>query len=355
MHRRQVIRLLGLSLLSRARWGETHPLGGLASALEIGSAPIVKASRLMMGNVNVTITAVAEDRPAAQRAVSAAFSEMQRLEALLSFYRSESDVSRLNQAAGHHPVRVSPDVFNIINRALEVTHLTDGAFNIALGSISKRWDFLGQPSIPTALERDRLRALSHPEDIVLDPHRQEIFLRKPGMQLDLGGIGKGFMAQRARDTLRQGGIQAGIVANAGDLVLFGTRPDGQPWRIGVQHPRHKGKMLAALELTDCAVSTSGDYERFFTHEGVMYHHILDTRTLLPARDCQSVTVIGRDATLVDALATGIFVLGPSSGLQLLERSRLGEGMIIDRMGRTSISPSLEAKVVLYEPMQHAQP
>jgi thiamine biosynthesis lipoprotein len=190
---------------------------------------------------------------------------------------------------------------------------------------------------------------------VLDPHRQEIFLRQPDMKLDLGGIGKGFMAQRACETLRQRGIQAGVVANAGDLVLFGTKPDGRPWRIGVQHPRHPGKMLAALELTDCAVSTSGDYERFFTRDGVMYHHILDASTLLPARDCQSVTVIGRDATLVDALATGIFVLGPSPGLQLLERTRLGEGIIIDRQGRTSISPSLEAKVILDESIPHTQP
>ena len=355
MHRRQVIRLLGLSLLSGARWGETHSLDGLTGALESDETRIVKASRLMMGNVTVTMTAVAEDRHDAHRAISAAFTEMQRLEALLSFYRPESDLSRLNRAAGHRAVRVHPDVFDIIQRALEVTRLTDGAFNIALGHMSKRWDFLGQPSIPTAMERDQLRALSHSEDIVLDPHRQEIFLRQPGMQLDLGGIGKGFMAQRACAILRQAGMQAGIVANAGDLVLFGTRPDGRRWRIGVQHPRHKGQMLAALELTDCAVSTSGDYERFFTHAGVMYHHILDANTLLPARDCQSVTVIGRDATRVDALATGIFVLGPSPGLQLLERTRLGEGIIIDSQGRTSISPSLEAKVILYETTQHAQP
>ena len=346
MQRRQALRLLGLALLSSARWGEAHPLASSTRMAAATGGHLSKASRLMMGNVTVALTVAAADPQQAQGAMAAAFAEMQRLEALLSVYRPESELSRLHQAAGRQAVRVSPEVFDLVKRGLEITHLTAGAFNLALGPILKRWSFLERPAIPTPQERAQLHALTHPDDIVLDPERREIFLRKPGMRLDPGGIGKGFMAERARAILRQWGILAGIVASAGDLVLFGRKPDGQPWRIGVQHPRQSEKTLAYLELTDCAISTSGDYERFFTQDGVMYHHILDTDTLLPARACQSVTVIGPDGALADALATGIFVLGPTPGLRLLEGAQLGEGIIVDAVGRTSASPALEAKVVL---------
>jgi thiamine biosynthesis lipoprotein len=134
------------------------------------------------------------------------------------------------------------------------------------------------------------------------------------------------------------------VATAGDLVVFGRKPDGSPWKVGVQDPRHPDRAMASMELTDCAVSTSGDYERFFTRDGVIYHHILDPETLFPARECRSVTVIGDHGLYADALSTGAFVMGPERGMALLNRTGLGKTIMIDGRGGVSVSAGLESRV-----------
>src|SRR3989442_7028273 len=163
----------------------------------------------------------------------------------------------------------------------------------------------------------------HYRRIHLDAARRTVFLEKPGMRIDIGGIGKGFAAEKAAAVMREIGATGGLVAVAGDFRVFGRRADSTAWPIGIQHPREPGKILATLDATDEAVSTSGDYERYFMQDGVRYHHILDPKTLQPARLCQSVTIIAPDATTTDALATGVFLIGPARGLSLAHRLRLG--------------------------------
>jgi thiamine biosynthesis lipoprotein len=262
----------------------------------------------------------------------------------LSLFNPASEVSRINRAAGQHPTPVSFETWEVISRGLEIGRLTDGGFNLVLGAASQRWSFLDKKHVLAPAEVDELKPESHLEDVILDERRQAVWLRKPGMVIDLGGIAKGYISERAKKVLLEHGFASGIVASSGDLVIFGTKPGGRSWKVGVQHPRKPGDTMASMELKDCAISTSGDYERFFTRDGVIYHHILDPETLYPARECQSVTVVANHGLFADALSTGAFVMGPEKGLAVLAQTGLGQAIVIDDRGGISVSPQLEARV-----------
>lgn len=345
MNRREVLKLLGLTVVNLS-FGGRHAWAALNGAAE-GEAEIVRGSRVMMGNVPVTISAVASDRNQAREAIASAFAEMERIERLLSVFIPESEFSRINAAAGEGPVRIRFETIEIIRRGKEIARLTGGAFDMAMGPAIASWDFLGKRHVPTPEEIAGLKPLCRSEGISIDEAKQEVSLQKKGMALDPGGIGKGYLAERGKQVLFKHGITSGIIASAGDLVLFGARPDGTPWRVAVQHPRHRDATIATLILTDCAVSTSGDYERFFTKDGVTYHHLLDPKTMLPARECQSVTVISEEGTAADAVATGAFVMGPTRGMALLDGSKNGNGIVIDRNGGVQISDALVERVKLH--------
>jgi thiamine biosynthesis lipoprotein len=205
------------------------------------------------------------------------------------------------------------------------------------------WDVLDHPHVPSDRELEAIRPLIHGGRVQVDASAGEVFLTHTGMKLDPGGIGKGSLTERAKGVLIDHGMRGGLIAAAGDIVVFGRRPDDSPWRIGVHHPRRKDALLATLDLTDTAISTSGDYERFFIKDGVRYHHILDPETLSPARRTRSVTVISPDGARADALATGAFVLGPKRGLDLLHAQNL-QGIVIDDQGGLHASPALKEKV-----------
>ncbi len=343
MNRREVLKLLGLTVVNLS-FGGRHAWAALTGE---GKTEIVRGTRVMMGNVPVTISAVASDRAQAREAIAAAFAEMERIERLLSVFIPESEFSRINAAAEEGPVRVSSETIEIIRRGKEIARLTGGAFDMAMGPAIASWDFLGKRHVPTPEEIAALKPLCRSEEISIDEAKQEVALQKKGMALDPGGIGKGYLAERGKQLLLKNGITSGIIATAGDLVLFGARPDGAPWRVAIQHPRDRDATLATLNLTDCAVSTSGDYERFFTKDGVTFHHLLDPKTMLPARECQSVTVISEEGTAADAVATGAFVMGPTRGMALLDGSKNGNGIVIDRNGGVQISEALVARVKLH--------
>ncbi len=344
MTRRDILRLFSVTLLGCKAMGNTAAFAFSSSDIEKTRFEFAKGSSVMMGNVSVSITAVTQDRQRAKQAIEAAFTKMKELERLLNFYDSRSEISQINAAAGQYPVAVSSEVMEVISQAMYVSRLTKGAFNLALGPTNTLWDFLKTQHVPSQAERVGLLPSTIFEHIVLDDVAQTVFLTKPKMRIDCGGIGKGFMAEKAKHVLMTYGVSAGIIAAAGDVLLFGNKPNGQGWRVGIQHPRNPDEHIASLDLTDTVVSTSGDYERFFMKDGIMYHHLLDPTTLLPARACQSVTVIGVRGALTDALATGVFVMGPEEGLKLLANASLGEAVIVDERGRTSISPTLEDRV-----------
>jgi thiamine biosynthesis lipoprotein len=182
--------------------------------------------------------------------------------------------------------------------------------------------------------------------IVLDKARSVVELGKKGMLMDLGAIAKGYAADRAVEALKKQGIRAGLVAVAGDIKAFGLKPDGKPWRVGIRNPRQKGKddeILATVEIRDLAISTSGDYERFFIVDGERFHHILDPGTGYPARGCQSVSVMAKDAVSTDSFSTAVFVLGPRKGMELLERLGM-EGMIVDREGKMHFTRGMKERL-----------
>jgi thiamine biosynthesis lipoprotein len=281
---------------------------------------VYKDTRVIMGTY-VSITAVAEGATdeAARAAVSAAFDEITRVDLLMSTYKPESQLSQVNRMAGMRPVRVDRELIDTVEDALYVSRLTGGAFDPTVGPLVRLWKIgSDEARIPDKEETDSARKLVDYSQVEVNRTRQTIYIRKKGMSIDLGGIAKGYAADRAVAALKARGIRGGIVAVAGDIKLFGSREDGKPWNIGIQHPREKDGLLCTLTLHDAATSSSGDYERYFIKDGVRYHHILDPRTGRPARGLISVTVIARDSWLADGMATGLFVMGPDKGYKLAE-------------------------------------
>ena len=293
----------------------------------------------------VSVTVSADNEASGQSALNAAFGEMERIAGLLNFYSDASEISRVNRQAGISPVAVSPETLEIIRKALTVAALTEGAFDVTVGPVVKLWDFKNavipdRPALIKALSTVGYRK------ILLDEAQGTVYLTQKGMQIDLGGILKGYAADRAVEVLRKNGISSGIVAVGGEVKAFGRRPGGEYWNVGIKNPRQKGpddEILATVRLSEQAISTSGDYEKFFNKNGNLYHHILDPRTGFPSPGCRSVTIVTRESALADALATGIFVLGPQRGLAVLEENGF-DGVIVDEHGSIHVTAALKDSV-----------
>ncbi len=316
----------------------------ISGCVSTGSGPpMIKRAQMHMGTL-VTITATAPSEAVAQQAVAAGFREIHRLEEILSTWIPASDLSRVNAAAGREPVRVAPEAFLLIERSLEMAALTEGGFNIAVGPAVEAWSVTERAHIPAADELAGLKPLVDLGQVRLDEQAGTVFLARPGMRIDVGGIGKGFAADRAAASMQEAGATAGVVALSGDIKTFGRTPAGERFRFGIQHPRKEGAVLASLELENEAISTAGDYERYFERDGVRYHHILDPRTLQPARQCRSVTVIAAEGTVADGLDTGIFVMGPDRGMALVERLPDVEAVIVDDAGKVLVSSGLKSRL-----------
>ncbi|WNM61699.1 FAD:protein FMN transferase [Candidatus Nitrospira neomarina] len=307
---------------------------------------LVKRSQMLMGTV-VFVTAVGADEKIAQRAVKAGLDEIRRLEELLSTWISTSELSRVNAAAGRKSIQVSQETFEVLTRSLEVAKLTQGGFNIALGPAVNAWDVSGEGHVPSQEKLEALRPQIELSNVQLDETTRSVWLRRPGMSIDVGGIGKGYAADLAARVMRTAGATAGVVALSGDIKTFGRMPDTQRFVFGIQHPRkEQGQVLGRIELEDEAVSTAGDYQRYFMKDGVRFHHILDPKTLHPAQGCQSVTVIAKDGVMADGLDTGIFVMGPDKGMALIESLPDVEGVIVDREGTVLVSSGLKNRLSL---------
>ncbi|MGE4342832.1 MAG: FAD:protein FMN transferase [Geoalkalibacter sp.] len=289
----------------------------------------VRRSRLLLGTV-VEITALGPDRDLLEGAVSDAFDEMERIEQLMSPHIEGSDVARLSKAETPQPV--SPETAEVLRLGLQLAAQSDGAFDLTLGRLKELWGIEGEnPQVPDRESvEEALRGIG-PQALRLEASL--VVKSSPDLQLDLGGIAKGYAVDRAIFLLADAGIEFASVNAGGDLRLLGDRGGERPWRIGIQHPRDSQRLLATLEVTDVAVVTSGDYERYFEHEGRRYHHLFDPRTGYPATACRSVTVVAPCAMLADALATALFVLGPEQGMSLLQLYPDAEALIVDSSGK----------------------
>jgi len=304
---------------------------------------VVKRAQMQMGTL-VSITVVARNEAVAHAAATAGFAEIRRLEGLLSTWISTSELSWVNASAGIKPIHVSTETLTVVHRAMQAAEMTDGGFNIAIGPAIEAWSVTDGQRIPKESELDALRPLVDLQAVHIDVRKQTIYLDKAGMRIDVGGIGKGYAADQAVEALRRAGAIAGVVALSGDIKTFGRLPGGKRFPVGIQHPRKDGSVLAWIDLQDEAISTAGDYERFFERDGVRYHHILDPRTLQPARGCQSVTVVAREGIWADGLDTGIFVMGVELGMQLVEALPDVEAIIVDSDGHLHVSSGLQGRI-----------
>jgi thiamine biosynthesis lipoprotein len=319
-----------------------------AAAPSPGTAHIVERARVTMGS-ELRLTAWTSDETTALAAFDAVFAEFDRLDKLLSVWKEGSDVLRINAAAGDHPVPVSADTRDVLVAAHQLSDITGGTFDVTFGALSGLWKFDHDQDnqIPDPVVVERQRRLVNYRDLVVDQHAGTAFLKKKGMRVHLGGIGKGFAIDRSNEIMRSRGVTNYMIQAGGDLFVAGLRGD-RPWRLAIRDPRgSKERIFATLELTNGTFSTSGDYERFFMKDGHRYHHIIDPATGNPAQNgCRSVTIVTNRATVAEGVSKGAFILGPEKGMELIERLPDVEGVIVSDKNKVLISSGLEGKVTI---------
>ena len=300
---------------------------------------LFKKASLSMGTVFET-TIYAPDKYIAEKTFNKVFQEINRLDYLMSNYKKESVLSELNRNASAEPTNCNKELASVIEQSLQYSDITDGAFDITIGPLMKKWGFFkkkgripGKEELESALESVSYKSIIIEEKTIKSLAKnpgtvKTVFFKNPGTQIDLGGIGKGYAVDRAISVLKQNGINSALINFAGNIYTFGTPPGKDSWVIGLQHPRESEGILGTFEIKDKAVSTSGDYENFFTIEGKRYSHIIDPRTGNPVKGIVSVTIVTGNATRADALSTGIFVLGLTKGIELIEQLSDVEGIIV---------------------------
>lgn len=281
----------------------------------------------LMGT-RITVLLWHEDAEAGDAAVRAAIDEIARIERLMSTYMEDSRISAINREAHLAPVPAGDELYGLIERALEVSALTGGRFDITYDSVGRHYDFReGRKPDADTIERE-LENIDY-RFVTLDPETKSVAFAREGVRINLGGIAKGYAVERAVAVLRGRGIEHASVTAGGDTRLLGDRR-GRPWVAGIQDPRNeKDIAVVKLPLQDEAMSTSGDYERYYIEDGVRYHHIISPSTGRSASAVQSVTVVGPDATMTDALSTSVFVMGVEEGLALIESIEGFDAIVID--------------------------
>jgi thiamine biosynthesis lipoprotein len=326
----------------------------LASAAPFSEPEKVDFQDVAMGT-NVHFIAYSNARVSSAQiksAITAALTEMRRLEALMSEWRDDSEVGKINLSPDQW-VSVGPETFSVISRALDEGKASGGAFDITFQALSGVWKFGSaadaQPKLPAKSEIDRLKKLVDYRVVQLDPAQRAVRIPKDH-KIGLGGIAKGYIVDRAASMLEQAQIRDFLVQAGGDLFGSGRKPDGSAWVSGIQDPRGpQGTFFASIELTDHAFSTAGDYARSYVIGNRRYHHIIDPHTGYPATASRSVTVWADDATTADAVDDAVFILGPEAGLKLVEATPGVGVVIVDRHNKVWVSPRLEGKVHIMAP------
>jgi thiamine biosynthesis lipoprotein len=297
---------------------------------------------LLMGS-RFEITAVAETDTAAWMAVEAGIDEIRRIEALISSWDERSQTSAINRAAGVQAVVVDQELYYLIKRAISVSELTQGAFDISFASMERIYQFdKGEHALPSAYLVEKNRQKVDYKKIQLNQEQHSIYLLEKGMRIGFGAIGKGYAANRAAAVMKSmPKVKGGVLNASGDLLTWGESTSAEGWNVKIADPKQKDKMIAYLSANDMAVVTSGNYEKFFTSGGKRYAHIIDPRTGYPTTGLSSVTVVCPDAELADALATSLFVLGIEKGLELINALNHIECLMLDDEGQMHSSSNLK--------------
>ncbi len=289
---------------------------------------------------SLEIEVYAPDAATGRRAIAEAVAEIERLDSMMTDWKPESPLMDVNRAAGQSPVRVPPELFFIVRRSLEISELTRGAFDITFAGAGKLWNWRAKdPRVPSPEEVRASLATVGWRGVKIDREAQTVFLEKPGMRIGLGAIAPGYAGDRAMEKIKACGVTNACVNLSGDVMVIGTK-DGAPWNVAITDPRSKGASVAILPVSNAAVSTSGNYERFFEKDGKRYGHIIDPRTGYPADGCLSATIVAPVLAYADALATGVFVLGPEEGMKLVESQSGVHALIVTNDGRVLRSSGL---------------
>jgi thiamine biosynthesis lipoprotein len=293
-------------------------------------AALHKRAMRLMGN-GFEISVIANDEDFANECIDDAIAEIKRIERLLTTFDESSQTNLVNRNAGIMPVAVDREMFELVERALRISQLTQGAFDISYGSIDKRlWNFdTTMTSLPEpAVAKEAVKLINY-RNIILDTVQCTIFLKEAGMRIGFGGIGKGYAAERARTLLIQAGVTSGIVNASGDLAVWGRQPSGKKWTIGIANPDLRHLPFAHMDVDNTAVATSGNYEKFAVIDGKKYSHTIDPKTGLPVHGIKSVTVICPNAELADAMATPVTIMGIKAGLNMINQMKGIACIIVD--------------------------
>lgn len=284
----------------------------------------------LMGN-RFEITVVAASAKEAEDHIDAAVNEIRRIESVLTTFNEESETAAINRNAGIQPVAVSAEVFELIRRSKRISQLTQGAFDISYGSIDKKlWNFDQQmTSLPDPATAKKMVRLINYQNIILDEKNETVFLKEKGMRIGFGGIGKGYAAEKAKEVLRQRGVKSGILNASGDLTVWGHQPDGKNWTIGIADPQQAKQPFSYLTITDTAIATSGNYEKFVVINGKKYSHTIDPKTGLPTCGIKSATIICPNAEIADAMATPVMIMGINAGLDMINQIKGLSCILID--------------------------
>lgn len=290
------------------------------------------------------VTVIAENEVQGTNFIDIAVNEISRIEKLISSWDSNSQTSEINRNAGIRPVVVDDELFQLIKRAIKISKLTNGAFDISYASMDKVWFFDGSMTEMPSDEaiKNSVSKVGY-QNIILDETKKSVFLKLEGMKIGFGAIGKGYAADKAKALLQAKGVTAGIVNASGDLNAWGTQPDGKDWMVAIVNPLNKNKVFSWMPVHNSAVVTSGNYEKYVKFNNVLYTHIIDPRTGYPATGILSATIFTKTAELADALATSIFVMGIDTGLDFVNQLNGVECIIVDANNKVITSNNITLK------------
>ena len=311
--------------------------------LTISSRVFKRVLRLMGNRFEITVTNTSEEK--AHQHIDAAVNEISRIEKLLTTFSDSSQTNLINQFAGIKPVQVDREVFDLISRSKKISALTQGAFDITYGSVDKSlWNFdRTMTSLPDAATARKMVRLINYQNVILDKENSTVFLKENGMRIGFGGIGKGYAAEMTRILLKERGVESGIVNASGDLTAWGVQPNGKPWTIGIADTDAASHHFSFLDITDMAIATSGNYEKYVVINGKRYSHTIDPKTGLPVSGIKSVTIISPNAEIADAMATPVMIMGKQAGLDMINQVKGLACIIIDDNGKIFTSKNINLK------------
>ena len=304
------------------------------------SQEVYQRTLKLMGS-RFDISVVANSKVEGERYIDLAVDEIVRIEKLISSWDENSQTSLINKNSGIKPVKVDEELFELIQRAIKVSELTKGAFDISYASMDKVWNFDGSMTQKPSAEaiKKSIERVGY-KNIILNESNYSVFLKLRNMKIGFGAIGKGYAADKAKVLLQNKGVKAGIINASGDLNAWGKQPDGKDWMVAIVNPLNKTKVFSWLPVSNSAVVTSGNYEKYVDFDGVLYTHIIDPRTGYPSKGIISATVFTANAELADALATSVFVMGVEVGLDFINQLKGVECIIVDKDNKTRTTDNI---------------